>query len=946
MTTAEKLEKAKEGDRAAYNQLCGESADKLYAAAILALGRREDAEDAVRNAFRDGYASIAQINDGAHLRAWLARELTKHLVAQIKEYRAQGISPEREDAFSQLPSLDRIVCALQFTFGYSEREIALITGLSEETVARKLCDSEKKLGGGKEELLRKIESCRAPASLLSDTSEEAQKPEPEESVPETEKETAAPRDSQTETEKKEIDARTFIGVITAQKIKGKEFLQLMGNTRISNSAYHEIEQNPNLTKGRLIELLEGSPLTSEDYYKLLSAVKRRNELISRRDQAQRERKQAGLFSLDRTFSGGQRKAAEKKDPAATGPFQPLVNTAVLEELSEKEEEPSERFVFPKKEERQPLVRPKPTAKRPEKAAEKPEITRKRPHGDDFDLNDEPEENTADGREKYKGSEFFIDDDVYYKGVNNGKLAFCAVCAALLFAGSFGVRMLTTGSPLPSEPAAEPVWEEPAIASDADLIAAASEMKSRVQRNSLGYYRTSALPYRETLTDDFCETERTLYLHSGNTVRAVALTPENPGTAAELPLKEDAELLGFTAAESRFYLVYALPDGENGEAVCVEVYNEELKPLEQYRQDGHFVDLHVQDGVFTLVTALDPAGTHTRLPSYTLDGSERSVSYTDVLLAENAVCGGFSVIGTVSGGEARVSAVLGGYDCYAVWNGDRIELLLPDWNNTHRETFRLIGTAAELLGSETIPGECWGAECLDETGDRLVVYDSAEGVVRALKRSGGEYAASEGFAAGERLTGVSYTDDRVHVITETADGEARLYCADTSGSVPTAAEPEPSAVYSEKLAAYGENLIGLSAVADESGARTGLRLSVYGYDGALTLLRSAEIRVDENTAAEYACYLAGDAEGSPLRIAVSEDASRAAVSCVYFDGISEIERFLCFRDSGEALEKTADFFLYDVQSDYRYCAIRGDLLYAVTDTSVHVIELDKVGKEQA
>ncbi|MDE7233579.1 MAG: hypothetical protein K2N29_00785, partial [Ruminiclostridium sp.] len=89
-----------------------------------------------------------------HLQAWLSRELTKHLVARIKEYRAEGIEPFGGGQFSKLPSLDRIVCAMSYAFHYNIHEISVITGLKDETVERKLIDSEKKLGAEKAAVLR------------------------------------------------------------------------------------------------------------------------------------------------------------------------------------------------------------------------------------------------------------------------------------------------------------------------------------------------------------------------------------------------------------------------------------------------------------------------------------------------------------------------------------------------------------------------------------------------------------------------------------------------------------------------------------------------------------------------------------------------------------------------------------------------------------------------
>lgn len=980
MTAEEKLERAKAGDESSYRLLCNDSADGLYAVAVLVLNRPKDAQAAVKNAFRDGFASIARIRDGTHLRAWLAHELTKHLVAQIKDYRAREIVLPEKDAFSKLPSLDRILCALQFTFHYNTQQIALITGLKEETVERKLGESEKKLGNHKSEIIARIAGIKPPDALK--TSEPAKEEKP--------KRLTVPTVSENKAAKKEpsapaLDAKTFIGVVSAQKIKGKDFLQLMGNTRISNDVYREIRENPDLTKERLIELLESSPLTSEDYYKLLSAVKRRNELIEQQEQARRQRRQAeeaGLFILGQKKSDEARaqsappeekpkktapaeaakpipapdppqksapaqktenkpsnnrkkppRPAQSADPAKTGPFQPIVNTAVLDRLSDGADfgEEEKKDDSPKKTaQKAETVSAKPDAPAP--AAFRPAP----PVFDDEDMDGDDEAFfEAPTREKYKGKEFFIDDDVYYRGVNNGKLAFCAVCAVLLFAGSFGVRFITTGSALPTEEkrvVTEIPKETAAIASDADVLTAAASMKSRIQHNSLTSYRTSGEPYAEPLTTDFCETDEFLYSFGEGAVRAVFLSPDDPRIAAELPLAPEKDLIGFTARENSFYLV-----SRENKQICVEVYDSTLHLTEEYRQDGRFVALDAKDGLFTLVTAVDP-NIDPALPTYRIGEAKETVGYERITAAEGAVCGGFSVIGTVSGGEARVNAVLGGYDTYAAFDGDQITLILPDWNTTHLLRFRRIGTSAELLSEETIRGECYGADCLNKTGDCAVTYNSAEGHMTVQKKTEEGYTSLEGFAAGETLGGVSFSDTLAYIVTEVGE-EMKLYCVDFSGEEPKAADANPNAVYFDRLAKFGENMIGLSAETDENGARTALLLSVYGYTDEPILLRTARITVDENTASEYARYLSGDAEANNARIAVGGDGAYAAVSCVYFDGISKIERFVCFRDNGLALEPIEEIYFYDIQSHDRLAAIRGRHFYAVTDSSIAVIDLE-------
>ena len=66
---------------------------------------------------------------------------------------------------------------------------------------------------------------------------------------------------------------------------------------------------------------------------------------------------------------------------------------------------------------------------------------------------------------------------------------------------------------------------------------------------------------------------------------------------------------------------------------------------------------------------------------------------------------------------------------------------------------------------------------------------------------------------------------------------------------------------------------------------------------------------------------------------------AAVSAVYFDGISEIERILSFKDNGSELTEVTDLLLFDIQSDYRVLTFRGNTLYVITDSSVIAIDAE-------
>ncbi len=1089
MTFTENLEKAKGGDKRAYGMLCNLSADKLYGVARLVLDSDADAETAVKLAFEDGLRGIDRINDENHLCAWLSRELTKHTVAKLKEYRAaektvkSDGSPEK-DIFCRMGDLDRLVNALNLAFGYSVKEITVITGLKEETVERKVRDSDKKIGKDKPRIIEYFGNVKAPDPLITKepavhdltveidradddgligemervaaaaeaeenisrisaenpklirfepvkfAEEEAEKPAPEapqerkieitppaksvteekplpvaEKKPVTEEKAApvieaepaveekiAPADeikpaeekavtvteektaeeAKTAEQPREIDARTFINVITAQKIKGRDFLKFMGNTRISNDVYREIEQNPNLTKERLIELLENSPLTSADYVKVLTAVKQRNELIAKKEQAD------VLFDIK-----SKKETKTPELPTDTRSFTaPIKEEEVKQELQKEEKS---RFEFDKK---QP-EKEKPTFDFVKKA--EPEIKPFMPMQDaepddedeeDLEL-DEPEdtvktpvppkksddekdsapEKEQSFREKYKGKEFFVDDDVYYKGVNNGKIIFCAVCAVLLIAGSFGIRYLTTGSLLPGGEKAPTVTAEKlpeSYQSDDDIYKAITLTENIVTSSNSAYYKADGEAYTEVLTKDFCEAGSLLYIAQDSEIITYSLNSESPCELYRFEISEGkGEFLGFTAVNDTFYMVYesgyeetvrynVTSADENGNAVvadseaavsrdCVVVERYENGGLDAtYTQDGNFIAADVTAEAVRVATTLNTAAgavkgvKETYLPSCKLEGQDKQyIGYENIIVPDEIGYNGFTVIGTLSGKDARASAVLGGSRSFAEFGDETCRVLISDKNKTYEENLRFVGSNLTADSEKVYEGECYGAQFIGENA--AVTFDSVDNAINVT--AGG---STTGFqvAEGESLSGAAFEGNSVHIITQLAEG-SMLYRVDLT-DMQNPAEAKPEAIYSDKLRAYGDELLGLKVETDESGNRTGLRLSVYGYEGGLKEKRYTVITVDEQTNAEYLRYLSADAESSNLRIA-TDGSNYIAISTVYFDGISEIERILCFKDDGTALNGTTDLLLFDIQSDYRFLTFRDNMLYVVTDSRIITID---------
>lgn len=79
-------------------------------------------------------------------------------------------------------------------------------------------------------------------------------------------------------EHSEIGASAFIKVVFYHKLTRKEFLNLLGNTKINNQIFQQIENNPGLTVKELINILEESSLTSDDYKRLIIAAERTAQL--------------------------------------------------------------------------------------------------------------------------------------------------------------------------------------------------------------------------------------------------------------------------------------------------------------------------------------------------------------------------------------------------------------------------------------------------------------------------------------------------------------------------------------------------------------------------------------------------------------------------------------------------------------------------------------------
>ncbi|MGN0577234.1 MAG: hypothetical protein ACI4J4_01305, partial [Ruminiclostridium sp.] len=541
------------------------------------------------------------------------------------------------------------------------------------------------------------------------------------------------------------------------------------------------------------------------------------------------------------------------------------------------------------------------------------------------------------REKYKNNDFFIDDDEYYPGVNRGKLVFCAVCAVLLIAGSFGIRYMQTGSFLPSSDKDKPAVIETIkpeqkreITSYGDIYDIGEKLAYKAPLAEIDRYCAGKDVYSPMLSLDVIETEDKLYIFGGTSIEIVELDRENPKFGAKIPVNALADFAGFTLCGETVCLFY-----NEADSVYAEGYNADGTSAFSYRQSGSLIGLNAEEDRLLIATSYafpenaDKNSPESFMPKYELNGKEETADFSAVAVPDNAEYNCFTAVGAVSGNSAEISAVLGGYNSFVSFAENGYTLIIPDNNRTFAERFSLTGLRAEQETEKAYSGEAFSADCLKNgvfTG-----FDYSKGSILIANENTSSTCTAD-CGEGSLPAGLAVSDGNIYVIVSSGQ-EAKLYGFDVAAGAKMKESISPDSVYTDKLRACGDMLAGLRAEADGSGSRTGLRLSVYGCGESLEEKAYAVIGLDDKTGSENLKYLSGDAEENPLRIAVNEEGTRLAVTTAYFDGISEIERTVLFGYENGVLSEKGDIMLFDLYSKARACAIRGDTLFIVADGTI-------------
>ncbi len=160
MVTEDTIRQARAGDKLAFQTFYEDIKTDMYRTAYYLLQNREDAEDAVSEAFMDMYRGIHNLKDCGAYKAWAMKILTAKCKRKMKKhYEAVGNYAElieddvpcKQDNISQvnmrtdimeamdiLSKEERMIVVCTAVAGMSSEEVGCITGFPNATVRTKL----------------------------------------------------------------------------------------------------------------------------------------------------------------------------------------------------------------------------------------------------------------------------------------------------------------------------------------------------------------------------------------------------------------------------------------------------------------------------------------------------------------------------------------------------------------------------------------------------------------------------------------------------------------------------------------------------------------------------------------------------------------------------------------------------------------------------------------
>ena len=126
----------------------------------------------------------------------------------------------------------------------------------------------------------------------------------------------------------DMTAGVFLRKLKELKISGSDFLELLGNSKIGNMEFRRIEENPHLKFDELLQILDNSVLSGEDYRMIIAVATQRKELAEQRKRREEEtlRRMTEELSAKKNVHKEEKTGTNQDDTTAISENTPEANT--------------------------------------------------------------------------------------------------------------------------------------------------------------------------------------------------------------------------------------------------------------------------------------------------------------------------------------------------------------------------------------------------------------------------------------------------------------------------------------------------------------------------------------------------------------------------------------------------------------------------------------------
>ncbi|MCL1789699.1 MAG: hypothetical protein FWG33_05005 [Oscillospiraceae bacterium] len=704
-----------------------------------------------------------------------------------------------------------------------------------------------------------------------------------------------------------MTATEFLNQLKKEQLTGREFLALIGHTDISNEDYSEIKENPLMTHTRLVEILENSPISEEDYTNLLKTARLRKE-----KQNQVKRREDLETQLTRVLSG-------------EIPVEDVTEEINLDSL---EDDVSVYHVTTAEELWADL---------------------------DSDNTDGSDALSEEDNDEYGGDKDF---DKSARRENLPKIIICLSMGVILVFSSFLIRYMTTGSWGVSGFAHKTPQSYKEIF-ELQLGKPARETVFDSQKVWRAERFTEPI---ETLST-VAASNRYLFKIIEHSLHAAEI---DSGMMHDAPSFEpEQKILGMFEQNNNLYVVCAgiYTYTSNSEENSIEDFETNFSlsqtvvyefdaldftgiPANEYKLDGIFKQAILHDGGFFIITDYIPNND----PNYHVP-----VEISNIEFIKDATYSNMILIASVSHNNLEVYGVSGNSaDCVYFSGKSLIMSFYSDKKNESRILrYNVFGSVLSSPVWGSVPGKVSYGFINESESAGMVRIVTDLGDVSALHILGKDLsltARSGTVTTNGGVIGAAFDEKTAYII---ANQPPEVFSIDTSGSKPVFLNQTDALISDKEFYAWGDNrFFSVDVDYDEEGNRQGIMAAMYyqphGSDAPPKLEQNYRLALSD---AVWHDYTHTSAEIFREAVAASRESGVIVIPVTYFNAVTRVESFIAlnYLEKTETSEdsNSGEFGFTEVgkiteigfNTRYHAASIRGGYIYTFWDDVVRSAATD-------